>query len=463
MEVGKNKSGAAVKVLQYVSVLTAAGAYAIYVFKHENEYPWYDFLAPLLTLALFAGVLIAAMPRLVSLFSQGNEFDPAEARYGKRRGNFFLIVLGALALHVFTYLLGICVCGLCRGVESSKWFEYFSRIAWMKENTDAQHYINIAENWYQTTGNDRLLLVFFPMLPLLIRCFNLVLHDSYLSATLINTIATALASGMTYLTLLPVLGNKRSKAAAFIALLLPGAIFFNSPMTEPLFLLFSVCGFFFMQKRNYIMAGVFTALAGFTRSLGVLLAVPIAILGLAHVISLIRSKQKVGGTIAKLIIGLVISTMGTLAYLAINYSLHGDPFKFLEYQWNNWHQAACPFFDTPRYMISYIIYDMSRDPMRIFFMWIPELVVIIASLGLMLAKGRKLPFTYTVYFLCYFAVSVGCTWLLSSVRYLCAALPVIAAVAHSCDKKWKTAVIFSLTAVMYIFYMVLYMKRFAVY
>ncbi len=461
----KRGSAWAVKIIRYVSVLALAAVFGLYILKHEGEYAWYDFIAPLAALAGFGAVLLAAIPRILDLIKGKNEFDPAEGRYKNRWRNFVLICLCALVLHAVTYLLGIVIFSLANGKSGSiaEWMTQYGRLAWMKPNTDAQHYINIAENWYQVEGDDRLLLVFFPMLPIFIRGFNFIFHDSYLSATIINTIATVLASGMTYITLLPVLGNRRSKAAAFIALLLPGAIFLNSPMTEPLFLLFSVCGFFFMQKRSYILAGIFTALAGFTRSLGVLLAVPIALVGIGHIVSLAREKKPVGKTVGLLIAGLAISVLGTLGYLYINYSLHGDPLKFLEYQWGNWNQKSCPFFDTPRYMVNYLISSAQTKPLTTISLWVPGLLAVFGSLLLMAFKGRKLPGSYTVYFLCYFAVSVGCTWLLSPVRYLCAALPVIAAVADSCDKKWKTAVIFSVTALLYVLYTVMYMKRLGTY
>lgn len=453
-----------VNIVRYIAVLAAAVIFAVYAFGHENEYSWYEFIPALLALALFTGIFIAAVPRLISLLSGGDLIVPTAVRRGVRFRNFLLIAFGALALHLLTYIVGAALFSVNNGEG-----DLMTRIAqnwssaWMKPNTDAQHYINIAENWYRADGDERLLLVFFPMFPLCIRAFNIVFRDSYVSAFVINSIAAALASGMTYLTLLPVLGSKRSKAAAFIALLLPGAIFFNSPMTEPLFLLFSLCGFFFMQKRNYIAAGLFTALAGFTRSLGVLLAVPIALVGIGHIVGLVREKKPAGRTAALLIAGLFISILGTLGYLAINWSLHGDPLKFLEFQRDNWYQQACPFFDTPRYMINYLLLLIKDKPDNVISLWIPGLIAVFGSLALMLCKARKLPASYTVYFLCYFAVSIGCTWLLSSVRYLCAAVPLIAAIADSCDKRWKTAVIMLCLVPVYIVYVSMYMRWMAIY
>ena len=81
----------------------------------------------------------------------------------------------------------------------------------------------------------------------------------------------------------------------------------------------------------------------------------------------------------------------------------------------------------------------------------------------MAPKARKLPASYTAYFLCYFAVSVGCTWLLSSVRYLSAAFPIIAALGIACSNRLKTALLTLLLAAVYIIYTIMYMQRIGIY
>jgi hypothetical protein len=237
----------------------------------------------------------------------------------------------------------------------------------------------------------------------------------------------------------------------------------NSPMSEPLFMLFTVTGFYFIGKKRFIAAGIFTALAGYTRSLGVLLAVPLAVYGAGYIVSLIRTKQKWGKRLALLLAGLAISVLGTLGYLYINYSLYGDCLKFFEFQRANWYQTATPFFDTPRYMLSYM-QSFARTGMDgAYSLWLPGLIAVFGSLLLMIRRARKLPAHYTAYFLAYFAAAIGCSWLLSGVRYLCACFPLTAAIAMSCSNKRKTAVLFAVLAVLYIAYAYMYMLRFDVY
>lgn len=451
-------------------IIAAFCVFYFYGMAHRGAYLRRDFLLPAVSIAAFAAIAVLMLPRLIDTLAGreqlycGLPYEYISDAPKNVRKSFLKIIIAALVLHTVTGLIGALLFSACYKLPltDGRFFEIW-RSAWMKSNTDAGHYLNIAENWYVKDGVDKLLIVFFPMLPSLVNILNHLTHDSFVSAQIINNIATCLTAGMTYLTLIPLLGDRRAKCAAFITLLLPGAIFMNSPMTEPLFMLFSVCCFYFIQKRRFILAGIFCALAGYTRSLGVLLAVPLFISGIGHIVGLIRSKKKWWPAALRLFIGLVISSFGTLAYLYINYSIHGDCFKFFEYQATNWYQQAIPFYDTPVYMLRYLLRDLDTAPDTVVSLWLCGFAAIYGSLALMIHRARRLPAAYTVYFLCYFAVAVGCSWLLSATRYLCAALPVTVGVSIGCDKKWKTIAIFVLLAVLYILYMLMYMLRWDVY
>lgn len=455
---GQEKTTLAVRIL---IIAAALAVYAVYAVRMCGGFILRDWLVSFVTLAAFTATVVAAVPKLIRTLS--GESDVLLAKH-RHTGRIFLAVcLGALALHIAASLIGTLIYKSTVILSTRPGLDIYYRAAWSKANTDAGHYMNIAENWYVNEGDDRLLIVFFPMLPVLIRALNALTHDSFLSAQIINTIATVLASGMTYLALTPVTGEKKARLGSFIALLLPGMIFLNSPMTEPLFLLFSACCFFFIQKRRLLVAGIFAALAGFTRSLGVLLALPIAIEGVCYIVRLHKNKKKWGRVLAELISALVISTFGTLGYLYINYSVTGDCLKFLEYQSLNWYQSFCPFFETVRYNTAYLEMAILSADASLAVMWITNLVMIFGSLGLIARYVRRLPSTYTFYFFAYFFVAIGCTWLLSGVRYLSVLLPLAAAIALGLDKKWKTALCFVILSLCYLGYMYLYMLRWSVY
>lgn len=66
------------------------------------------------------------------------------------------------------------------------WFEIWNR--W-----DAPHYLQLAEQGYKATGEDRLLLVFYPLYPWVIRRFAFVFGGSYVwSAFFVSGVASFL-------------------------------------------------------------------------------------------------------------------------------------------------------------------------------------------------------------------------------------------------------------------------------
>lgn len=451
----------AVRMIRTALVCFAAAFYIVYFITNLKLMRVGSTILSAALLAVFTFAAYTAVPLVLKTLI--GERLCSYAPIPNARKSFFRIVLAALAIHIVTSLLGMVIYRLVSPDFSGSLFELWEE-SWSKNNTDVPHYINIAKNWYVNEGNERFLIVFYPMLPLLMRLFNLVFRNGFVSAQIINTVAASLASGMVYLTLYNVLGKQRSTHAAMLALLLPGAIFLNSPMTEPLFMLFCFCAFYFLQKHKFMLAAVFTALAGFTRSLGVVLAAAIFVEGVGTIVRSIRSGEKYKKQIAVLIAALLVSTLGTVAYLFINYSVSGDFLVFMEYEKLNWDQQLGLFFDTVRYIWDWCV-DAIPDGIIsvIYSLWIPTVLIGFASLIIITRRMRELPTIYTVFFLAYYVLAMGCTWLLSAVRYLCATLPLIASVAAMCTTKKKTQAVYGCTCVLYVTFLLMYMLRLSIF
>ena len=428
----------------------------MYCVKNRANFEIDSLAVSAVSLAVFTAVLIAAVPQIIKVFS-GDDTQLVPSGIEKANGKTFLkIVLAAFvlraALTIFGMIVFYCLNPKFQGSLLNLW-----QTAWTKVNTDAPHYCSIAENWYASTGEDRLLIVFFPMLPLLMRGLNLLTHNSFVSAQIINTLASCSAAGVLYLTLRP----------------LPASIFLNSGMTEPLFMLFTVLCFYALQKKKYLAAGIAAACAGFTRSPGVLLAVPLAIEGIGYCVRRARSGKKVGSAIAEIVLSLVISTFGTLAYFYINKVVAGDWFMFSVYQKSNWSQGLGFFFDTARYMYQRAIGDLKAalgsgafngtNITSVFVLFLPTVALIVLTPLLILRRARKLPAAYTLHFLAYFALAMGCTWLLSAMRYLSVVPAIIAAIAMSCKSEERTAAIFTVSAIAYACYIFMYMRVLSVF
>ncbi|MGN0809689.1 MAG: ArnT family glycosyltransferase [Christensenellales bacterium] len=450
------------RIFDFVSIAVLLGGYAAYLLTYGKEQDIIHELCSSLCLILFTVLGLVVIPGIVRTLCGRNQ-RLCGKRVADRSSRFWTVVLIALGIRIVTTFAGMLIYRLTHEGFGGGLFRLWQE-AWSKGNTDANHYLNIAENWYVAEGNDKLLIVFFPLFPLLIRALSLIIPNSFISAQILNTIFTCFAAGMLYKLICEVLSESKAFLSSIIFLLLPGAVFMNSTMTEPLFVLLTCTSLYFMRKKSYLLAGLFAALSGFTRSVGILLIVPIAIEGIGEAVYLLRNKQKAGGTILRLVGGLGISCTGTGAYLLINKLVTGNAFMFSVYQKSNWSQSIGYFFDTPRYMYAHAAhYAASGNYAFLLVFALPTLAVIFASLIIYLNRAKRLPASFNAYFLAYFVIAIGCTWLLSAVRYICVLVPFIAAIALLPKKKAGECVTIGLCAVMYCAYMCCYMLRYSVF
>ncbi len=451
-----------IRMLNRIGTILFSVSYALHIITYGNLDAISGELMSSICLLFFVWVLRQSAPGFVKALA-GRTSYAGGIRVGEKN-RFWHVIAIALLIRIGVTLIGMLLFArLNPNVSFSSPLALWQE-AWSKGNTDVNHYLNIAENWYVASGNDRLLIVFFPLFPILIRAFNLVIGNSFISAQLINTVFSCLAAGMLYKVMRGWFSEQRAFLATILFLLLPGSVFMHSPMTEPLFMLLSCCCFYFAQRRSYLLAGLFAGLAGFTRSVGILLAVPIAVEGITEIIHCAREKRVVAGKCFMLIGGLILSTFGTLAYLGINKAVTGNAFMFVQYQKLNWHQSIGFFFDTPRYMLNQVLsYIISSDFTTLASLAAPTLLVIFASLLIYSTRAKKLPASLNAYFIAYFVIAIGCTWLLSAVRYMSVAIPLIAAMAFiPKSRKGRTALI-SLTALSHLAFVVFYMLRWDLY
>ena len=470
-----SKTDTAVKVLRCALTVFSLAVYIIYLIANKEKLTVPTYIITFVCIALFTALGLYAMPVIIRDFTgRGKAYYPENADTKK---HFFCICIIALIFYIASTLIGTLMYKYFYTDAPEDFFTLMQN-AWMKENTDAQHYFTIAENWYVNEGDDKVLIVFFPLFPCLIRLLNFITGNSYISSHIINITASAAGAGVLYLTFHKLFGGfiktekntgaavweDRAFFAVIIALLMPGMIFMCSPMTEPLFFLFTVCCFYFISERKFLIAAVSAAFAGFTRSVGILLVIPIVFEAISDIIRTNRNRKPISMKCAVLIAAAVISCMGTFAYLMINKSVTGDAFKFAEYQLSNWDQSIGFFVDTPRYLWDYFIKYLERgDIMTALSLQLAQLIMIFASLIIYLFAAKRLPASYTLYFMAYFVIAVGCTWLLSGIRYLSLLLPLPAAVAALCNKKGARITAVSVLALMNFVYLFMYMARMQVY
>lgn len=286
---------------------------------------------------------------------------------------------------------------------------------------DSGHYLAIADDWYLSEGErSRLVqLVFLPGYPLLIRLGRLVTGNTLTAGLLVSSLCFAGAACVFYR--LVRLDHPYAVALRCVVLLClwPGSFFFAAPMSESLFLLLCLGCLLLARRGHFLLAALCGAYAAFTRSLGLTLMVPL-IMELFH-----------GGFHWRRALPIALVPLGFAAYLLVNIQVSGNAFQFLVYQSEHWGQKLGFFWNTASYQFSYAVDAFVTKPKNFWGLWLPNLLASFGALALMLWAAPRLRASYTAWFIAYFVIAIGATWLLSAPRYLLAmpALPLAAALA----------------------------------
>ena len=148
---------------------------------------------------------------------------------------------------------------------------------------DAGYYINIASNWYpaihSSSVNNSLppsLYAFFPLYPFLMRILGDILGcPYYIAGLIISNLCLLVSAFILYKFVKSYYGNKMGLRVVLLLFLFPGAFIFSGCFTESLFLMCTLCAFYFSSKNRWFLAGIFGGLAAMTRSPGVLIAIPL--------------------------------------------------------------------------------------------------------------------------------------------------------------------------------------------
>src|SRR6185503_12430190 len=144
---------------------------------------------------------------------------------------------------------------------------------------DSVWYLRIADSGY---GDSAPRAAFFPLYPLLVRGVATVLGGSH-GALLVAAYLVSLAAFLGALTLLYrltelELGRRLARPTLLLLAVFPAAVFFGAPYSESLFLLLAVGAFYAARTGRWAWAGACAGLASATRSAGLLLIIPLAMI-----------------------------------------------------------------------------------------------------------------------------------------------------------------------------------------
>lgn len=139
---------------------------------------------------------------------------------------------------------------------------------------DAVWYLQIAHDGYATDAR----AAFFPAYPLLVRAAGWVVGSPLVAALLVSCTAFVIALAAFHRLAVIEVGADAARWAVPALALFPGAVWFSSAYSESLFLALSVGAVLAARTGRWGWAGVLGAGAAATRSAGVVLLVPLALL-----------------------------------------------------------------------------------------------------------------------------------------------------------------------------------------
>lgn len=301
---------------------------------------------------------------------------------------------------------------------------------------DAPHYIDIATKGYQIQGVEANFIVFLPLFPLLIFLFRSIFQSDFLiSGYVISFLTSSLLAVLFYKLVLLDFSKKVAVTAVFFLVVFPTAFFLQIPYTESLFILLSVCSFYFARKKYYFLSFIFISFACLTRLAG--LALIPAIFAEIYFYDKDRFKK-----IDFLFWGLLTSLSGFFVYLALNYFIFNDPWYFTVAEKQNWHTTFSPLGQG---LISVYESIFWRQGLGKIMLGYGQIIAFILGLFMSIYTLFKIRLSYGFYMLFALFFAYSMSFWLSMPRYIISLFPMFIVFALIKNKFLKIICFFTLT------------------
>lgn len=214
---------------------------------------------------------------------------------------------------------------------------------------DTGWYKTIIEDgyWPEPAGGDKgdaANWAFFPLYPMIIRGLHFVIPLNYdVLAFVVNSLffVMALTLAVKYILLTR---NDWVQAIVFVFLMAFGVynFYFSILYTEAPFLFFVIAFFYCMERKHYLLMGLFGALASATRNLGIMLVFPLAAHYIEHYFNnnKFHIKTFLGNFFGnvKLVLGTTLIPLGLFSYMLYLYFRVGDSMAFVHIE-RSWGKA----------------------------------------------------------------------------------------------------------------------------
>lgn len=194
---------------------------------------------------------------------------------------------------------------------------------------EAHWHLQLVREGYHATGDGAVLAAFPPLYALLVRAVGFATHSYIWAGAFVSHVA--LLGALAYLLALVGLDRDRPVAlrAGLAALLWPGAVQLGTISPDSTLLLTCTGALYHARRGQWGRAALWAALAGLTRGLGLLLAIPLLVIWLAQ-----RRQQPASAPRRDLaaLAATIAAPLAFLAFLAALWWQFGTPLTFFRAQ-----------------------------------------------------------------------------------------------------------------------------------
>lgn len=247
----------------------------------------------------------------------------------------------------------------------------------MWARSDSWQYLDIAENGYYLEAGPQGYgtVACFPLYPMLVRCLGVVIGRRFLAAALlISAAATWIAAVLLYRLAACWGGAGLARLASVGLFAFPFGFFLTTVFPHSLFLALSLASVGMAERGRFVWAGILAALAGATRTEGVVLIPTLAV----------AYWSQNGLRMNRQLFGLVLAPMGIAAYMAYLWWRFDRPLAFLDIQHQFGRMLSNPISTLLRPLIDHLFN-------------VRHFLTYLSAVWLMLASLRRVPLSSLVF------------------------------------------------------------------
>ena len=304
---------------------------------------------------------------------------------------------------------------------------------------DATHYLKIAESGYTAVGDDRFLIVFFPLYPFFVSVVSFFTGD-YLLAGFLATGIASVAVGLLLRELVRLdHPEKTARLAVLFLFIFPTSYFLHIPYTESLFLALAVGCFLAARKRLWLTAAILGALACLTRVNGLVLTFALAFE--------VWDEYRETRTFNRAWLFLALLPAGFAVYLLLNYFVTGSPTTYLVYQREHWHR----YFRVPWegvYESWKRIFNPKIVDAQLY--GVQEMLFVVIGLAATIVGWKWMRNSYRAWMAANWLMFVSTSFVLSVPRYTLTLFPLFILMALAARRSWSLHVLFVTWSILFL-------------